>query len=148
MSNPLTADQVSQLLHTALSARHLAHAPYSNFLVGAAALTADGSLFTGVNVENASYGLTCCAERVALFSAIAAGHRTVVALAVATDGGHAPCGACRQVISELAGKGMIFLVDASRPDTYRTCSVDELLPWRFDSAALEMARRNRGADTD
>jgi cytidine deaminase len=91
-----------ELLHNAWEARERAYAPYSHFAVGAALLTTDGRIFTGCNVENISYGLTICAERVAVGTAIAAGYRNFVGLAVVADTTTpvSPCGACRQVLSE------------------------------------------------
>lgn len=137
VSKSISADSLAQLLNAALSVRQLAYAPYSSFRVGAAALSADGLLFSGVNVENASYGLTCCAERAALFSAVASGQRSIIALAIASEGGVAPCGACRQVIAELANAADIYLVDALRPEAVQTFSIDELLPHQFSRAALD-----------
>jgi cytidine deaminase len=120
----------------ALSARQNAHAPYSNFQVGAAVLTASGEIFAGCNVENASYGLTICAERVAVGSAVAAGHKQIVAVAVATSGGHSPCGACRQVLSEFGPAMEVILIDADDPTRTRTTTLAALLPEQFSSAAL------------
>lgn len=101
------------LTEAALAARSLAYAPYSRFLVGAAVLTASGRLFPGGNIENAAYPMTVCAERVALFSAYAAGEREIVALAVVTDTDDvaSPCGACRQVIFELAPRATLLLLN-------------------------------------
>src|ERR1700741_3390871 len=89
-----------RLVEAAIAARSRAHAPYSNFQVGAAVATASGEIFGGCNVENASYGLTICAERAAVCAAVAAGHKEIVAVAVVTLGAASPCGACRQVLSE------------------------------------------------
>ena len=120
-----------ELIQVALTARDRAYAPQSNFYVGAAAATKNGGLYPGVNVENSSYGLTCCAERVALFSAIAAGDTEFVALAIASDGGHAPCGACRQVIVELAPDATLFLVDSAADQQFHETNISELLPKSF-----------------
>jgi cytidine deaminase len=122
-----------RLLLLARAAGERAYVPYSRFRVGAAA-EADGQTYVGCNVENASYGLTVCAERVALFSAIAAGHRRVQRLAVTCldasaelgAGGRMPCGACRQVMAELMGPDGEVLVDGV--GTFR---VAELLPHAF-----------------
>ena len=119
------------LIDAALSARELAYAPYSNFHVGAAVLADDGQIFTGVNVENASYGLTQCAERVAVTTAVAGGCRVLVAVAVATAGGHSPCGACRQVLAEFGGTMEVLLVDADKRQPVRQFSLEELLPGQF-----------------
>jgi cytidine deaminase len=101
---PSPDDLLSELLERARAARARAYAPYSGFAVGAALATASGRIVEGCNVENASYGLSLCAERVALAAAVAAGDRAFVALAVAGPDGvaTAPCGACRQVLAEFA----------------------------------------------
>ena len=96
------ATNKNKLIAAAAQARTGAVAPYSRFKVGAALLTKTGAIIGGANVESASYGLTCCAERVALFTALSAGHREFVAVAVVArwDGGPMPCGACRQLLAE------------------------------------------------
>lgn len=124
------------LIEAALTVRDNAHAPYSRFHVGAAVLTASGAIFAGCNVENASYGLTICAERVAVGSAVAAGHRQIIAVAVATSGGHSPCGACRQVLSEFGPAMGVILIDADDPTKTRTTTLAALLPEQFSSGAL------------
>jgi cytidine deaminase len=119
--------QIQSLVSRAWEARLNAYAPYSQFHIGAALLTADGRIFTGANVENASLGLSMCAERVALGAAAAAGARTIVAIAVAgcDERGVVPCGACRQVLSEFSTKVVIV---RCRPDGSNTMtSLDELL---------------------
>jgi cytidine deaminase len=113
-----------------------AYAPYSRFLVGASVLTASGEVFAGCNVENASYGLTICAERAAVCAAIAAGHRELVAVAVVSNGGHAPCGACRQVLAEFGPCMQVILVDADDALSTRTTTLDQLLPEGFGPASL------------
>ena len=129
------------LLALARAARDQAHAPYSGFAVGAAVLARDGRRFAGCNVENASYGLCNCAERTALFAAIAAGCKPgdFVALAVIADTAApvSPCGACRQVLSELCGGDMPVLLANLKGDTAQT-SVAALLPGAF---ALSPTRR-------
>src|SRR5439155_26141682 len=102
-----------RLIHAAAKARELASAPYSKFKVGAALLTKRGEIITGANVESASYGLTCCAERVALFSALTGGKRDFLAVAVVArvPGGPMPCGACRQLLAEYAPKAKILIAD-------------------------------------
>jgi cytidine deaminase len=122
----------SKLVQAALSKRLQAYAPYSKFLVGAAVLTEDGSVFTGTNVENASYGLTICAERVAAAAAVAAGHRKLKAVAVATAGGASPCGACRQFLAEFGGSMDVLLVDAELPEKVKQMSLADLLPEQFE----------------
>lgn len=107
----------------------MAYAPYSNYAVGAALLMADGRIFTGVNVENASYGLTICAERTAVFKAVSEGARKIVAIAVCTENGGSPCGACRQVLVEFAGDVPVFLSDAQ--GNTRQTTLYALLPDHF-----------------
>jgi cytidine deaminase len=124
----------AELLEAARRAREHAYAPYSGYLVGAAVLTADGKVITGCNVENASYGATICAERVALTAAVAQGHRAFVALALVTENGGAPCGLCRQVMAELAPEMKVYIGVARGGHTETT--VAELLPHAFGPAAL------------
>jgi cytidine deaminase len=106
----------NEMIRRAIDAKETSYSPYSKFRVGASVLTSDGALFSGCNVENASYGLAICAERNAVFQAAFAGKRTIIAVAVASDE-HAfltPCGACRQVISEFAdASAELILVSAS-----------------------------------
>jgi cytidine deaminase len=128
----MTTNQREALVAAALEARAHAHAPYSNFHVGAALLTASGKIITGCNVENASYGLTICAERGAICSAVAAGEKEFVAKAIATPGGHTPCGACRQVIVEFAPDLPILLVDSDNPAKVQETDMRTLLPGRFE----------------
>ena len=118
------------LIELAKQARAHAYAPYSGFAVGAAALSADGRVFLGCNIENASYGLTNCAERTAIFSAVAAGAKVFEALAVVADGEQpcAPCGACRQVIAEFSIKRIIL---ANLAGKSRIVTAEELLPYAF-----------------
>jgi cytidine deaminase len=131
---PVSTTSFTDLLAVARQAREQAYAPYSNFLVGAALLTRDGRHFGGCNVENASYGLCNCAERTALFSAIAAGCQPGDFLALAviadTDNPVSPCGACRQVMAELCDGAMPVLLANLRGDTQET-SVAALLPGSF-----------------
>jgi len=119
------------LIAAALAARQRAYAPYSQFQVGAAVRTAAGELFSGCNVENASYGLTICAERVAVSTAVAAGHRDFAALAVATPGGHPPCGACRQFLAEFCDDLPVLLIDATGAQPVARVTLHALLPGRF-----------------
>src|SRR4051812_44337668 len=124
------------LIDAARAAQSRAYAPYSRFLVGAALETEDGRVFTGCNVENASYGLTNCAERVAVGSAISAGARKFRRIVVATeaDPPSAPCGACRQVLSEF-GDGLV--VEAVSPRASRKWKLSELLPSSFGPGDLD-----------
>ncbi len=124
----------NKLIQAAQEARKRAYAKYSNFYVGAAVQTRDGKIFQGCNIENASYSLTICAERTALFSAIAAGEREFSHLVVATENGVSPCGACRQVIWELCGDIPITIVNESG-ETQETRS-SELLPYAFSQQDL------------
>lgn len=128
---------ISRLLTAAREARKHAHAPYSGFRVGAAVLTTSGQIISGCNVENSSYGLTICAERVALFSAIAAGERSFAAIAVATasDALIPPCGACRQVISDLAGNVPVYLINAK--GRRQSMDLKSLLPKAFGPRHLK-----------
>lgn len=123
-----------ELLALARAAREQAHAPYSGFAVGAALLARDGRRFAGCNVENASYGLCNCAERTALFAAIAAGCKpgdfAAIAVIADTEAPVSPCGACRQVLSELCDGDMPVLLANLRGDTTQT-SVAALLPGAF-----------------
>ncbi len=128
----LNPDAQQQLIDAALAARQHAYAPYSKFLVGAAVLADDGSITAGTNVENASYGLTICAERVAVTAAVSAGARKLLAVAVATSGAASPCGACRQVLAEFGGSMDVILVDADDHDAFRTTTLDQLLPEQFE----------------
>lgn len=123
-----------QLIDEARKARKRAYAPYSGFLVGAAVETHDGKIFHGCNVENASYGLCNCAERTALFSAVAAGYRPgqfkTLAVIGATDGPIAPCGACRQVMIEL-GSPKLKVVLSNLDGKVEVTSAGALLPGAF-----------------
>ncbi|RMF07132.1 MAG: cytidine deaminase [Candidatus Neomarinimicrobiota bacterium] len=127
-------DLKSKLVHIAQDMRQRSRAPYSQYRVGAAVATADGAVIGGCNVENASYSLTCCAERVALFRAVAEGHRHFQALAVATEDGGSPCGACRQVMWELCGEIPVYLVDGK--GAVRETTSGRLLPAAFDADSL------------
>ena len=121
------------LVRAAAGARQRAVAPYSKFKVGAALLTKSGEIITGANVESASYGLTCCAERVALFNALTAGKRNFVAVAVVAraPGGPMPCGACRQLLVEYAPQAKVWVADSRALRAPREFSVRELLPAAF-----------------
>jgi cytidine deaminase len=120
-----------ELVSMARSASERAYAPYSNYHVGAAVRCSDGSVFTGCNVENASYGLTMCAERTAIFAAVAAGHRDFVRIVVATQKPPVPypCGACLQVLAEWNSDLQILVVC---PDKSREGTLAQFLPRRFN----------------
>ena len=117
------------LIKAACEARARAYAPYSHYKVGAAILTEDGRLFTGVNVENVSYGLTICAERTAVFKMVSEGARRIVAVAICTENGGSPCGACRQVLSEFADDIPVWLCDSQ--GKVRQTTLHTLLPDHF-----------------
>lgn len=130
---PLAADEKA-LVAAARAALRRAYAPYSRFRVGAALLSRDGRVFTGCNVENASYGLTICAERSAVFAAIGAGARKFRAVAVVADGPRPPypCGACRQVLAEfLPPDGIVLVAPARRTAAAERFALRDLLPHRF-----------------
>lgn len=130
-----------RLIALADAARAASYSPYSHYPVGAAVQTESGEVFTGCNVENASYGLTVCAERVAVFNAVAAGHRTLVAAAIVTPSRGAPCGACRQVLAEF---GPEMIVHIASPDgECRSRTMAELLPESFGPADLAAWARKR-----
>jgi cytidine deaminase len=126
----------AELLALAREARARAYAPYSQFTVGAALRTLSGEIFTGCNVENASYSLAICAERTALFSAVAAGARAFEAIAIAGPAGAAlpPCGACRQALVEFGAELRIVMEGVDGAPA--AIPLAELLPLRFDRAAL------------
>jgi cytidine deaminase len=127
-SSPL---KFRKLIAAAKAAQRNAHAPYSKFRVGAALLTKSGKVYTGVNVENASYGLTNCAERVAVGKAVSEGHRQFRALAVvAPSAALSPCGACRQVLAEF-GDCVVICADSRNTNRARIYLLSELLPHTF-----------------
>jgi len=137
----MEAHDHDRLVEAAAAVRDNAHAPYSGYRVGAAVLTADGRVFVGCNVENASYGLSVCAERHAVAAAVAAGCRDLAAVAVVTASSPpaSPCGACRQVLAEF---GDLEVVLANLAGERRVTTVAGLLPDAFDPSALEAARRS------
>ncbi len=124
------------LARRALQARARAHAPYSHFRVGAAVLTKSGKVYTGCNIENSSFGLTICAERTALFKAVSEGARHFTAIAVAADDKTftSPCGACRQVIMDLAGN--IDLIMTNGKGELKILPMNDLLPYPFGDSNL------------
>ena len=143
-------DEVRKLLiDEAIKARNMAYAPYSKYLVGAALVVPSGNIYTGCNIENASYGLTICAERTAIFKAVSEGQRHIDAIAIvgaplfedgsSDEGGSKgendyafPCGACRQVLAEfLPESGDIDVIVARSQDDYKVYKLSELLPYTF-----------------
>lgn len=122
---------LDRLVREAKRVRKRAYAPYSEYKVGAALFTRSGSIFTGCNVENASYGATICAERGAIMQMVAAGESDPVALAVVTADEGSPCGICRQVLAEFATDMPIALVGMKGGESGRVVSLSELLPLAF-----------------
>jgi len=127
------------LIDLAKQARKKAYTPYSHYKVGAALLGKSGKVYTGCNVENASYGHTVCAERTAVLKAVSEGEREFEAIAVVTKNGGSPCGACRQVLSEFAPKLTIYIADKN--GEYRTTTMQKLLPDSFTPAHLEAGKK-------
>ncbi len=128
-----------QLLAQARKAQRAAHAPYSKFKVGAALITADGQLFTGCNIENSTYSLTMCAERVAIFKAVSEGARKIARLAIVADHEKLtpPCGCCRQMIWEFAVEGTEVIL-ANLAGKTATFAIAELFPEAFDASWLDV----------
>jgi len=124
--------EIKKLIDLAIEARSKSYSPYSGFPIGAALLTIDGQIFTGSNVENASYGLTNCAERTAIFKAVSEGYRKYEAIAVVADTERPvpPCGSCRQVIQEFGNN--IIVIMANLKGEYLEYTVSDLLPGAFD----------------
>lgn len=128
-----------KLIQRAVDAWSRAYAPYSEYSVGAAVLTDSGKIFDGVNVENAVYPLTLCAERVAVFKAVSEGERSFQAIAVVTKNGGTPCGSCRQVLAEFGMDTMVLIGDLDG-NLLQVLTVAELLPNAFSNADLNAAR--------
>ena len=126
----LTDELRSTLIQTATEARKWAYAPYSNYLVGAALLTASGRIYDGVNVENAAYPTTICAERVAVFKAVSEGERDFQAIAVVTENGGSPCGSCRQVLAEFGLEITVIIADTAG-NLIEELTLSDLLPQAF-----------------
>ncbi|MCF7804644.1 MAG: cytidine deaminase [Candidatus Marinimicrobia bacterium] len=122
------------LAREAITARAQAIAPYSGYQVGAALLADSGEVITAGNIESSTYGLTLCAERVAIFSALAQSHRQFAAIAIATENGASPCGACRQILWEFAGDIPVYLVDDNEHLKEHTMS--DFFPHPFDASHL------------
>jgi cytidine deaminase len=124
---------VQKLIRAAAAAREGSVSPYSQFKVGAALLARSGEIIGGANVESASYGLTCCAERIALFKALTEGKRDFIAVAVVArcPGGPMPCGACRQLLREYAPAAKVFIADSGNLKKVKNFTVKGLLPAAF-----------------
>ena len=131
----MTEQEIKNLIDHAIVAREKTYSPYSQFGVGAALLCEGGAIYEGCNIENASYGLTNCAERTAIFKAVSEGHRKFKAIAVVadTEGHCSPCGACRQVISEFE---IPYIIMANLKGDYTVVELDELLPFRFGAHSM------------
>jgi cytidine deaminase len=129
-TKPETGAERKELVEKARAARSDAYAPYSHYAVGAALRAASGKVYTGANVENASYPVGLCAERVALFSAVAAGERKFLSIAVVTEDGAAPCGACRQALVEF-GRGIEVILADGEGRIGRVIPLEKLLPFAF-----------------
>jgi cytidine deaminase len=132
----LSEEDRRALIGLANEARKLAYAPYSKYRVGAALRTGSGKTYTGVNVENASYPLSICAERAAIVKAVSDGERMFEAMVVVTDNGASPCGGCRQVMAEFGLKTIVLIVNGSS-GSVRTTTVGELLPDAFQPRDLD-----------
>ena len=129
-------DWKETLIKSAVNARKNAYCPYSHFQVGSALLTEDNKIFSGANVENASYGVTNCAERTALFTAVAAGHQKIKAIAVSAKGIAFPCGACRQALNEFNPEMTVILTNEDGSDSKET-TLSKLLPNAFGPKNLQ-----------
>lgn len=127
--------ELQKLIQAAIETRKQSYSPYSNFAVGAAVLSNDGYIYGGCNIENASYGLTNCAERTAIFNAVSDGKRNISAIAVVadTDRPCSPCGACRQVIGEFK---IPCIIMANLKGDYKKVTLEELLPFSFSNTDL------------
>lgn len=132
----LTDAQADDLVTRATEARRWAYAPYSKYAVGAALLTASGKIYDGVNVENAAYPDTICAERVAAVKAVSEGEREFVAIAVVTENAGSPCGSCRQFLAEFGVAAVVLIADAQGRVATRT-TVQALLPLSFGPEHLK-----------
>ncbi|KAF0110904.1 MAG: cytidine deaminase [Chloroflexi bacterium] len=126
----LNPDIQKKLIETAINARQWAYAPYSHYTVGASVLTASGKVYEGVNIENAAYPTSICAERVAIFKAVSEGEKEFTAIVVATENGGSPCGSCRQVMAEFGLATQVLIIDAGGK-IHMESTVEGLLPGAF-----------------
>ena len=133
----LTKQEKQALIDLANTARQRAYAPYSNYPVGSSLRTKTGRIFTGVNVENASYPQTMCAERVAIFKAVSEGEKDFEVITVVTNNGGSPCGGCRQVMAEFGLDTIVLLADGNGKLVKQT-TVRELLPDAFTPEKLKL----------
>lgn len=136
--------EIHELISAAIRAMEKAYAPYSGYRVGAALLCADGTVYTGCNIENAAFSPTVCAERTAVFKAVSEGKREFTAMAVCggkngvITGAFPPCGVCRQVLREFCGAAFpVYLITA--PGEYKVCTLDDLLPYAFSPEDVSRA---------
>ena len=136
----MTKDEIIELIAKAYEAQKCSYSPYSHFQVGAALLTSCGKVYTGCNIENASYSPTNCAERTAFFKAVSEGEKEFMAIAIvgnmeknlpAMDEYISPCGVCRQVMAEFCNPDEFIIIMANRPDNYKEYTLSELLPLSF-----------------
>jgi cytidine deaminase len=134
----LTKEQAHNLVQIAQNSRQWAYAPYSNYPVGAALLTASGRIYEGVNVENAAYPTSMCAERVALFKAVSEGEHQFEAIVVVSTNGASPCGACRQALAEFGVDTIVIIADEIGKILHNT-TIQELLPLAFGPKNLEVS---------
>ena len=140
----LSLETRQKLIEAAVQARQWAYAPYSNYAVGAALLTLSGKIYDGVNVENAAYPTTMCAERVAVFKAVSEGERQFEAIAVVTSNGGSPCGSCRQVLAEF-GLDTIVLIATAEGRLVQEAVLGDLLPGAFTPQQLGASPEKLGA---
>ena len=132
----MSSGEEGALIEAAQGARERAYAPYSAYRVGSALQTRSGRIFTGCNVENASYGLTICSERVALGKAVSEGEREFEVLAICASGAPAPCGACRQVLHEFSPGLVLLLIDPRKEQSVKV-DLSVLLPQAFQQSSLD-----------
>lgn len=137
-----STDSLEELVARAKEARSKAYAPYSRFQVGAALRTASGKIYRGCNVENASYGLSMCAERIAVFKAVCAGDSQLEELAVVSETMAAPCGACRQVLAEFGLEATVIIADLG--ERRRITTVSDLVPFAFTPSSLTCGESETG----
>ncbi|MEO0563574.1 MAG: cytidine deaminase [Chloroflexota bacterium] len=135
----MTDDKLAHLIEQAEAARHRAYVPYSDYRVGAALLSVDGTVFTGCNVENASYPASICAERTALVKAVSEGFQTFDMIVIATDNGGSPCGICRQMLYEFAPELRVICVDANGATTI-DAKLADLLTHGFGPSSLPVSK--------
>ncbi len=135
----LSNEEIKALIQQANAVRVNAYAPYSHYPVGAALRTRSGRIYTGVNIENAAYTNGVCAERVAVFKAVADGEREFDVLALVTDNGGSPCGACRQVLAEFGLDTLVLIADGSGR-LVKSLTVSELLPGAFQPSDLKIGK--------